>query len=156
MLTIGSQAPAFSLLKNRADRVSLESLRGKKVVVAFIPAAFTPVCEKELCTFQDSLASLKNLDAEVLAISVDAPFSNLAFAEKSKLTFPILSDYTREAVNAYGVALHDFAGMPGYTAAHRAVFVIDREGIVRYAWVGANPGLEPNYEEVSKAVAALS
>ncbi len=154
MLDVGTKAPEFNLLKNKADRVSLASLRGKKVVLAFFPAAFTSVCEKELCSFRDSLAELNGLDATVLGISVDAPFSNVAFAEKNKLTFPVLSDYTREATRAYDVALDDFAGMVGYTAAKRAVFVVDKEGVIRYAWVGPNPGVEPDYDAVKKAVAS--
>src|SRR5688572_8510931 len=119
MLDVGSKAPDFSLHKNKTDKVTLSAHRGKKVVVAFIPAAFTSVCEKELCTFRDSIADLSALDATVLAISVDGPFANLAFAQKNAIEFPILSDYTRETVRAWGVALDDFAGLPGYTAAKR-------------------------------------
>ena len=152
MLDVGTKAPEFNLLKNKSDRVSLASLRGKKVVIAFFPAAFTSVCEKELCSFRDSLAELNGLDATVLGISVDAPFSNVAFAEKNKLTFPVLSDYTREATRAYDVALDDFAGMVGYTAAKRAVFVVDKEGVIRYAWVGPNPGVEPDYDAIEAAL----
>jgi peroxiredoxin len=125
------------------------------VVLAFFPAAFTGVCEKELCSFRDSLAALNELNATVLGISVDAPFSNAAFAERNQLNFPLLSDYTREAVKAYGVAHDDFAGMPGYTAAKRSVFVIDPSGALQYTWVGPNPGVEPNYDEVKQAVASI-
>jgi peroxiredoxin len=155
MLQTGTKAPNFSLPNTKKETVSLESHQGKKVVVAFFPAAFTGVCTKEMCTFRDSLSALNNLDAQVLGISVDAPFSNGAFAEKNSLTFPLLSDYNRETVNAYGVALHDFAGMKGYTAAQRSVFVIDREGMVKYAWIAPNPGVEPNYDEVKKAVEGI-
>ena len=152
MLSTGTQAPQFTLLDAKRQKVSLQDNRGKKVVIAFFPAAFTGVCEKELCTFRDSLAALNELDATVLAISVDAPFANAAFSEKNGLTFPVLSDYTREATKAYGVELPDFAGMPGYTAAKRAVFVVDREGVIQYAWAGPNPGVEPDYAAVKKAV----
>ncbi len=155
MLDVGTKAPDFTLFKNRTDKVSLAEQRGKKVVLAFFPAAFTSVCEKELCTFRDSLAELNGLDATVLGISVDGPFSNVAFAEKNKLTFPVLSDYSRETVRAYDVALDDFAGLPGYTASKRAVYVVDGEGTIRYAWVGPNPGVEPDYEAVKKAVAGI-
>lgn len=156
MLNVGTKAPELALLKNKSDRVSLAEQRGKKVVLAFFPAAFTGVCEKELCTFRDSLTELNDLDAVVLGVSVDGPFANLAFAEKNKLTFPVLSDYLREAVKAYDVALENFAGMPGYTASKRAVYVIDREGVIRYAWEGPNPGVEPDYEAVKAAVKALA
>lgn len=154
MIAIGSKAPDFNLFNQKRERVSLEGQRGKKVVVAFFPAAFTSVCERELCTFRDSLAALDDIGATVLSISVDAPFANAAFADKNKLNFSVLSDYTREATKAYGVAIENFAGMPGYTASNRAVFVVSGEGVITYAWVGPNPGVEPDYEEVKRAVAA--
>ncbi|MBK8258977.1 MAG: peroxiredoxin [Polyangiaceae bacterium] len=153
MIAIGSKAPEFNLFNHKRDRVSLEALRGKKVVIAFFPAAFTSVCEKELCTFRDSLAALSELNATVLAVSVDAPFANAAFAQKNSLTFDVLSDYTRDATRAYGIAIDNFAGMPGYTASNRAVFVVNAEGKITYAWVGPNPGVEPDYDEVGRAVA---
>jgi len=155
MPQIGDKAPDFNLPNNKRERVSLESLRGKTVVLAFYPAAFTGVCEKELCSFRDSLTALNDLNATVLGVSVDAPFANAAFAERNQLNFPLLSDYNREAVKAYGVAHDDFAGMPGYTAAKRSVFVIDPNGTIQYAWVGPNPGVEPNYDEVKQAVAGI-
>ena len=155
MSTVGSQAPDFSLPNTKREAVSLASLRGNPVVLAFFPAAFTGVCEKELCTFRDSLAAFNDLDAAVFGVSVDAPFANAAFAERNSLNFPILSDYARAAVQAYGVAHDDFAGMAGYTAAKRSVFVIDKEGTLRYAWIADNPGQEPNYDEVQAAVKAL-
>jgi peroxiredoxin len=155
MPAIGSDAPDFTLLTNKREKVTLSEQRGKNVVLAFFPAAFTGVCEKELCTFRDALALFNDLDAAVYGLSVDAPFANNAFAEKNQLNFPILSDYTRQAVNAYGVAHDDFAGMPGYTAAKRSVFVVDKQGKVAYAWVADVPSQEPNYDEVQAAVRQL-
>lgn len=155
MVEIGSQAPNFNLHKAKDATVSLDSLKGKNVVLAFFPAAFTGVCEKELCTFRDSHAALNEMNAEVFGVSVDGVFANAAFATKNELNFPLLSDYTRSAVNAYDVAHEDFAGMTGYTAAKRSVFVIDGAGVLRYAWVAPNPGVEPDYDAVKKAVDAL-
>jgi peroxiredoxin len=153
MSLVGAAAPAFSLFDHARQPVTLEGLRGSKVVIAFFPAAFTGVCEKELCTFRDSLADLNSLNAKVLGISVDAPFSNAAFANKNGINFPILSDYARAAVNAYGVAHDDFAGMPGYTAAKRSVFIVDESGTVTYEWIAPNPGVEPDYAAVKSALA---
>jgi peroxiredoxin len=155
MAAIGSDAPDFTLFNNKREKVTLSEQRGKNVVLAFFPAAFTGVCEKELCTFRDSLALFNDLDAAVYGICVDAPFANNAFAEKNQLNFPILSDYAREAVRAYGVAHEDFAGLPGYTAAKRSVFVIDKQGTVAYAWVADVPSQEPNYDDVQAAVRKL-
>jgi peroxiredoxin len=152
MVQVGDRAPDFSALNLKRETVNLSGFAGKKLVLAFFPAAFTGVCEKELCTFRDAMAHFNDLDADVLGVSVDAPFSNGAFAEKNNLNFDILSDYTRNMVTAYGVAHDDFANMAGYTAAKRSVFVIDGEGKVTYAWVADNPGQEPNYDEVKAAV----
>jgi peroxiredoxin len=155
MPAIGSDAPDFTLLNNKREKVTLSEQRGKNVVLAFFPASFTGVCEKELCTFRDSLALFNDLDATVYGIAVDAPFSNNAFAEKNQLNFPILSDYARQAVKAYGIAHDDFAGMPGYTAAKRSVFVVDKQGKIAYAWVADVPSQEPNYDDVQAAVRKL-
>lgn len=148
----GQPAPDFKAIDTKREEVTLAGLRGKRVVLAFFPAAFTGVCEKELCTFRDALASFNDLDATVIGVSVDAPFANAAFAEKNGVNFPILSDYSRAMVNAYGVAHDDFAGMAGYTAAKRSVFVIDKDGTLKWTWVAENPGVEPNYDDVKKAV----
>ena len=137
MIDVGQKAPNFSAPNNKKEMTTLDQFKGKKVVLAFFPAAFTGVCEKEMCSFRD-ISELNGADAQVIAVSVDAPFSNNAFAEKTKSTFPFLSDYTRAMVKAYGVELENFAGMAGYTAAKRSIFVIDREGVVRWTWVGPN------------------
>ena len=152
----GSPAPQFTLPDTAKQAVSLESLKGKNVVLAFFPAAFTGTCEKELCTFRDALAKFNDMNGEVLGISVDSPFSNKAFAERNDLNFRVLSDYRREAVTAYGVTIENFAGMEGYTAAQRSVFVIDAEGNIAWQWIADNPGQEPDYDAVQAAVAALS
>ena len=155
MLEANSQSPSFTLLDGARKPVSLSDFQGKTVVLVFFPAAFTGVCTKELCSFRDSIAVFNDVGASVLGICVDAPFSNAAFAEKNGLNFPILSDYDRKAVRAFGIAHDDFAGMAGYTAAKRSVFVVDGSGTIRYSWVAPNPGVEPNYEEVKAAVTAL-
>jgi peroxiredoxin len=152
MLQTGSKAPNFSLFNTKREPVTLESFQGKKLVLAFFPAAFTGVCTKEMCTFRDSMAQMNTVNAQVVGVSVDAPFTNAAFSEKNQLNFPVLSDYAREATNAYDVAMNDFAGMKGYTASKRAVFVIDGNGVIQYAWEGPNPGVEPDYAAVKSAV----
>jgi peroxiredoxin len=156
MPDIGSDAPDFTLPDNKREAVKLSDQRGKNVVLAFYPAAFTGVCEKELCSFRDSLALLNDLDATVYGVSVDSPFANNAFAEKNSLNFQLLSDYARDAVKAYGIAHDDFAGMAGYTAAKRSVFVVDKQGKLRWSWVADNPGQEPDYDAVQAAVRELA
>ena len=147
MPSVGDMAPDFTLTAQDKSKVTLSDLRGERVILAFYPAAFTGVCTTEMCTFSEGMASLGDSGVKVFGISVDAPFSNGAFAEKNGIAFPLLSDVHREAVNAYGVALGDFV-IPGYTVAQRSVFVVEADGTIGYAWVAENPGIEPNYDEV--------
>ena len=152
MPELNAPAPDFSLPDTQRNTVSLSDFEGEKVVVAFFPAAFTGVCQKELCTFRDSLADLNDLGAKVVAISVDGPFANGAFASQNDLNFPVLSDYKREAVRDYGIAIEDFAGLEGYTAAQRSVFIVDEDGKLAWQWVAPNPGVEPDYDDVKAAL----
>ncbi|MBI2184835.1 MAG: peroxiredoxin [Thaumarchaeota archaeon] len=153
---VGQKAPDFTLLNTERKPISLKDLSGKKLIVAFFPGAFTGVCTKELCTFRDSLQNLSQLGANIVAISVDSPFANKGFAEKNGLNFPLLSDYNRETISRYGIVLKNFAGIQGYDTAKRSVFVLDAQGTVRYRWVSDDPGKEPPYEEVTKAVKATN
>jgi len=146
-------APDFSLVDTERNPISLSGLRGKKVVLAFFPAAFTGVCAKELCTFRSSLADLNDLNATVLGISVDGPFSNGAFARQNELNFPLLSDLGAKTVADYGVTLENFAGVSGYTSCTRSVFVVNEAGTVCFKWVADNNGQEPNYDDVKAALA---
>lgn len=124
---------------------SLNEFQGKNIVLAFLPGAFTGGCTKEMCTFRDSSAKLPG---QVVAVSVNDPFTNKAFADTNRLQFPLLSDYTRDLVRKLNIFHNDFAGLKGYVAAKRSVFVLDKNGIVRYKWVSEDPGKEPNYEEI--------
>jgi peroxiredoxin len=152
LIKIGDKAPNFTLPDTDVKKRSLEEFRGKKVVLAFFVGAFTSVCTKEMCAFRDSMSRLIDLEAQVIGISVNDPFSNKEFAEKNRLPFPILSDYNRETIRAYGIESPDFAGLKGYSVAKRSIFIIDRQGIVRYEWVSEDPAAEPNYKELQKAL----
>ena len=152
---VGDKAPDFTLVDTDKKPLSLSEFSGKKTVLVFFPGAFTGVCTKEMCTFRDSMSRFNEVNAQIVGICVDAPFSNKAFATQNNLQFPILSDYSRSTVKAYGILLDDFAGLKGYTAAKRSVFILDKGGVIRYAWVSDNPGVEPNYDEVSKALATI-
>jgi peroxiredoxin len=133
----------------------LKDFLGKKTVLAFFPGAFTSDCTKEMCTFRDSMQTLNSLNAQVVGISVNDPWTNKAFAEANKLQFPILSDYTREVVRKFSVFHDDFAGLKGYTVAKRSLFVLDDKGVVRYRWVSEDPGKQPDYDDVKKLLAKI-
>ena len=152
---VGQQAPGFTLVNGTGDAVSLADFAGKNVVVAFFPAVFSGVCDNEMCTFRDSLSELNNADADVIGISVDPRWAISEFVSKHSLTFPVLSDYSRQTIRDYDVVFENFAGMAGYDAAVRSVFVIDKSGAVRWNWVAEAPPIEPPYDEVKSQVAAL-
>jgi peroxiredoxin len=149
---IGQEAPSFQLPDIEMKSRSLEEFRGKKLVIAFFPAAESPVCTTEMCALRDSLAALKSLGAQVVGISVDGPFANKIFTENRHLNFPILSDYKREVINKYGIVMANLGPLEGYDAAKRSVFVLDENGIVKYRWISDNPLVEPNYDEIRSSL----
>ncbi|HZT78090.1 MAG TPA: peroxiredoxin [Vicinamibacterales bacterium] len=149
----GSQAPDFTLMNQDRQPVTLSAQRGQPVVLAFFPAAFSSVCTKELCTFRDSLAKLNAARAQVYGISVDTFFTLKAYQEAQQLTFPLLSDFNKDVIRQYGVFNEDMIGLKGI--AKRAVFVLDKNGIVRYREVLDDARNEPNYDKVLGAVASL-
>jgi peroxiredoxin len=155
MLKVGDRAPDFRLPDTELVLRSPGDFRGKKLVLAFYPGAFTSVCQKELCSFRDMLGRLEALEAQVVGVSVDSPFANRAFAAANRLTFPLLSDFGGEVAREYGGVHEDFLNIPGYTVAKRAVFVLDSEGVVRYAWVSEDPGVEPPYGEIEEALGGI-
>ncbi|MDT7873391.1 peroxiredoxin [Stygiolobus sp. CP850M] len=151
MPEIGERAPDFEAVDTELKKVRLSDFRGKVVVLAFYPAAFTSVCTKEMCTFRDSMAKFNEMNAVVIGISVDPPFSNKAFKEQYKLNFIVVSDYNREIVKKYNV-YWEFPALAGYILAKRSVFVVDKEGVIRYKWVSDDPTKEPPYQEIEKVV----
>jgi peroxiredoxin len=151
-IQLGQKLPDFELPDQTKTFKSLTAFSGENIVLAFFPGAFTSVCTKEMCTFRDSI---QNLPGNVVAVSVNDPFTNKAFADMNRLPFPILSDYKRETIKRYNIFHDDFAGLKGYTAAKRSVFVLDRNGIVRYKWVSDDPGKEPDYAAIKEALGKL-
>src|SRR3989449_6283675 len=151
---VGSKAPDFTLTNQDRQPVTLSQQRGRPVVLAFFPAAFSSVCTKELCTFRDSLAQLNRANAQVFGISVDTFFTLKAFRDHEKLTFPLLSDFNKQAIREYGVFNEDMIGLKGI--AKRAVFVIDKAGTIRHREVLDDARKEPDYEQVFAALHAMA
>ena len=146
---VGSQAPDFTLMNQDRQPVTLSGQRGRPVVLAFFPAAFSSVCTRELCTFRDSLAALNKANAQVFGISVDTFFALKAFQEQQQLTFQLLSDFNKQVIRDYGVYNEDMIGLQGISK--RALFVLDSKGIVRHREVLDDARNEPDY---AKALAA--
>src|SRR6476660_2710535 len=150
---VGSKAPDFTLTNQDRQPVTLSQLRGKPVVLAFFPAAFSSVCEKELCTFRDSMGQLNKSNAQVLGLSTDTFFSLKAFHDQQKFNFPLLSDFNKQVIREYGVFNEDMIGLKGI--AKRAVFVLDKDGVVRHREVLEDARNEPNYDRVFETLARL-
>jgi peroxiredoxin len=153
---VNHEAPDFALPDTELKLRKLSEFKGKNVVLAFFPGVFTSLCTKEMCAFRDSMSRLNELKSQVVGISVNDPWSNKGFSERNMLSFPLLSDYNREVIKLYGIEFKDFGGLKGYNVAKRSVFVLDREGIMRYRWVSEEPGSQPNYKEIEDALNQIS
>ncbi len=148
---IGQPAPDFELSATTGDSIALRDRRGQgPTVLLFVPLAFSPVCTNELTRMRDDYEEYAKLGAEVMAASVDSPFTLKVWAEQLKLPFPLLSDFNKEVARAYGALHENLLGLKG--VAKRAVFVMDGRGTVRYRWVSDDPGQLPQFDEVKAAV----
>jgi glutaredoxin-dependent peroxiredoxin len=153
-IEVGQLAPDFTLFSDEKKAVTLADYRGKNVVINFFPAAYTGVCTAQLCDARDNMKKYESLNAEVLGISMDSPFVLAKFKADNEYNFPLLSDFNKTVMTEYGLYLEKFVfGMIGVSK--RAIFVIDTEGVVRYAEVTASPGDTPNFGAVRTALEAL-
>ena len=147
-LKIGDIAPDFEIPDINLKNMRLSDIKDKKVILAFFPAAESPVCTAEMCNFRDSLSEFNNKNVQVIGISVDGPFANKSFTENRHLNFPVLSDYKREVIKNYGIVMKDLAVLKDYNAAKRAIFILDKDKKISYKWISDNPLIEPNYDEI--------
>ena len=151
---VGAKAPDFTLMNQDREPVTLsEQLKNGPVVLAFFPAAFSGTCTKEMCTFRDAAPELNDVKAKVLGISVDTFFAQKAWADAQHLNFPLLSDFNKTVIRQYDVVNPDMIGLKDI--AKRAVFVIDRNGIVRHREVLDDARNEPDYGKVKQTLASL-
>ena len=156
MSNINETAPDFNLKNTEKSDIALSTYKGKTVVLAFYPGAFTGVCDTEMCSLRDNMESFNDLNAIVLGISVDSPWANAEFAKKYEIKFELLSDYNRDVSKAYDMIFNGLGGLEGYECANRGVIIIDGGGLIQYRWVAENPGVEPNYSEIIEKVKSLS
>ena len=152
----GAIAPQFSLFDTDKNKVSLADQKGKNVVMLFFPLAFTGVCTAELCNVRDNISLYNNTNAVVFGVSVDSLFSLGKFREEQNLNFQLLSDFNKEAATAYGVLYETFPAFEMQGVSKRAAFVIDKEGVVRYAEVCPTPGDLPNFEAIQQTLNSLN
>ena len=153
-LELGSNAPDFTLVNQDREPVTLSKVLAQgPVVLAFFPGAFSSTCQSEMCTFRDSMGDLTAADAQVLGVSTDTFFALKAWSDQQRFGFPLLSDYNKEVIRAFGVVNPDMIGLKDI--AKRAVFVIDRAGVVRHRQVLDDARHEPDYKQVLAAVSSL-
>ena len=153
-LEVHRRASEFELASSGdQENVNLTDYKGKNVVLLFFPFAFSPVCTDELCGVSDGLSEFSRMGTDVLAVSVDSPFANAAFAKEENLGFPLLSDFNKEVAEKYGVLynLGDFKGV-----AKRSAFIIDKNGVIQYAWSSDDPQQVPDFDEIKNELAKLN
>ncbi|HUD46452.1 MAG TPA: redoxin domain-containing protein [Candidatus Baltobacteraceae bacterium] len=157
-IKVGSKAPDFTLKsKNATGLVDVklsENFGSKNTVLLFFPAAFTSVCTSEMCSVSGGLGQYSSLNAAVIGISVDTPFAQEAWAKQEKIAITLASDLNKNVIKAYDVVFPNLAGI-GDTAA-RAAFVIDKEGLIKYAEQTPTPKDLPDFSAVQKALAGLN
>ncbi len=154
-IAVGSKAPDFTLKTKTAEGlkdVTLSANFGKtQTVILFFPLAYTGVCTQEMCDISSGLSQYASLGAEVIAISVDSPFTQEAWAKTNKINVTLASDLNKEVTKAYGVLFPMLAGI-GDTSA-RAAFVVGLDGVIKYAEQTPSPKELPNFSAVQAALA---
>ncbi len=155
-LPLGAPAPEFELpVVPTADPLRLADYKGDRIVVLmFFPLAFSSTCTAQMCTVADNYSAWQDLDADVIGISIDSPWTNQKFAEECGAPFPIASDFNKDVSAAYDALYDDLMGLKGVT--RRIVYVVDRAGTITYAWEGEHAGVMPPLDEIMAAVETAS
>ncbi len=156
-ISIGSKAPDFTLKSMSSGELGDVQLSvnygDKNTLLLFVPLAFTGVCTQELCDVSAGLGAYSDLDANVIAVSVDSPFAQAQWAEKENISITLASDLNKQTAEAYGVLLDDLLGLGSVSA--RAAFVIDKEGTVQYAEQTETPKDLPDFDAIKECLAKL-
>ncbi len=154
-IEVGKPAPDFTLFDSEKKKLTLSELRGQPVLLLFFPLAFTSTCTAELCSVRDDLAWYNNVNARVFGISVDALHTLARYKEEQHLNFTLLSDFNKDVSRAYG-SIYELFGYNMKGVSKRSAFVIDKQGIVRYAEVLENAGEVPDFIKIRKVLAGLN
>ena len=156
-ISVGSKAPDFTLKSKTAAGLSdvklSENFGKKNTVLLFFPLAFTSVCTQEMCDITAGLNAYSGMNADVIAVSVDSPFAQEAWATKEKIGIKIASDLNKKTAEAYGVLLPDLIGLGAVSA--RAAFVIDKSGVIQYSEQTPTPKELPNFNAIKETLAKL-
>lgn len=154
-IEVGQTAPDFTLYDSEKKQVTLSGLRGSNVLLLFFPLAFTSVCTVELCEVRDQMKMYEQLDVKPLGISVDSLYTLARYKKDQNLNFPLLSDFNKEVSQLYGSLYESFSyQMKGVSK--RSAFLIDKEGVVQYAEVLDNAGLQPDFSAIQVKLRAMA
>jgi glutaredoxin-dependent peroxiredoxin len=154
-IQVGQVAPDFTLISDEKKEVTLSSFQGQNVLILFFPMAFTSVCTAELCSTRDDIAFYQDMNAKVLGISVDSPFTLAKFKEDQNLDFALLSDFNKEVSKSYGSFYETFVlNLQGVSK--RGAFVVDKTGKIQYAEVLESAGDLPNFVAIKETLASLN
>jgi len=154
VLQVGQPAPDFTLFNTEKKELTLSEQRGQNVLLLFFPLAFTSVCTAELCSVRDNMKMYEQLNARPFGISVDSLYTLAKYKQQENLNFHLLSDFNKEVSKAYGALYETFGfGMQGVSK--RAAFLIDENGIIRYAEVLENAGLQPNFKAIKEMLTTI-
>ena len=153
-IKIGQPAPDFNLYDSTKNKITLSDLKGQNVLLLFFPLAFTSTCTAELCSIRDNISFYNNVNAKVFGISVDSLYTLAKFKSEQSLNFSLLSDFNKEASSLYG-SLYEMFNYNMKGVSKRSAFVIDKDGIVRYAEVLENASEQPNFKNITLLLEGL-
>ena len=147
-IKIGQPAPDFTLYDSTKNKITLSDMKGQNLLLLFFPLAFTSTCTAELCSIRDNISFYNNVNAKVFGISVDSLHTLAKFKSEQSLNFPLLSDFNKSVSSLYG-SLYEMFSYNMQGVSKRSAFIIDTEGIVRYAEVLENASEQPNFKNIN-------
>ena len=153
-IAIGQPAPGFTLYDSTKNKITLSDMKGQNVLILFFPLAFTSTCTAELCSIRDNISFYNNVNAKVFGISVDSLYTLAKYKADQNLNFTLLSDFNKEVSSLYG-SLYEMFGYNMKGVSKRSAFVIDKDGIIRYAEVLENAGEQPNFKNLTLILEGL-
>jgi peroxiredoxin len=153
-IEVGQPAPDFTLYDSAKNKVTLSDFRGQNVLLLFFPLAFTSTCTAELCSVRDNISFYNDVHATVFGISVDSLHTLAKYKAEQNFNFTILSDFNKDVSTAYG-AIYEMFGYNMKGVSKRSAFVIDKEGIIRYAEVLENASEQPNFQNITLTLKGL-
>ena len=150
----GQPAPDFTLYDSTKNKITLSDMKGQNVLLLFFPLAFTSTCTAELCSVRDNISFYNNVNAKVFGISVDSLHTLAKYKADQNLNFTLLSDFNKDVSSLYG-SLYEMFGYNMKGVSKRSAFVIDKNGIIRYAEVIENASEQPNFKNITLTLESL-